>query len=444
MNADAVQNGGTVQAAGGLLWRAEDEQRLLAVVHRPRYDDWTLPKGKLNDGECLPDAALREVTEETGCTPCLEAFAGTRAYPLGDGQTKLVSYWHMHCDGGCAFEANDEFDRLVWLPAAQAADCLTHADEAAFVRAAAARCAPAAFLPPEPPSDFPPAPGFLGRLSQRLPWRSTSHQRLTRSVIAFRAEFDTMAARPLQSPAPPGWQTAVYRLLERVEGALVDNQTELGWRCFNAAHRLAVYALTPAERQSHAETLALEAGQKLRNWRKTSVARLLLDKDGALRPCIDASTLMQALQIAQEHNENTYLKLYSIRSQLLLLSLIGLLVTGYLFAAPAPLAALDMGSPLLLRYIILFGVLGASISGILSLAASGAGERFSDQLLSSWIAFARVAVGAVAALVVYAFLSGGFLNLEMDTLSAWAVLAVSFAAGFSERLLARAVGAVGG
>jgi hypothetical protein len=247
---------------------------------------------------------------------------------------------------------------------------------------------------------------------RRLPRRSTSHKRLARSVVAFRAEFNLLAARSSARTVPAGWQHTVYSLLDRVEEALEDNDTELGWRCFNAAQRQSMYALTPTERQSEAQVLAFEAVRKLRSWRKESVERLLLDADGKLRSCISVQTLMHAKLIAQEHNENAYLKLYSMRSQLLLLSLIALLVTGYLFINPAPLTTLAADSPVLVRYIILFGVLGASISGILSLANSSAGERYLEQLLSSWIAFARVAVGAVAALVVYAFLSAGLINLE--------------------------------
>jgi hypothetical protein len=312
-------------------------------------------------------------------------------------------------------------------------------------RLSALHCPGCTHHTPEPPcQQLLSQPWRWDRLLRNLPFRSTSHKRLARTVVGFRAEFNTLAARPHQTSAPQGWQQSVYALLDKVEQALQDNDTEMGWRCFNAAQRQSMHALTPAERQEEAQVLVLEGVRKLRSWRKDSVERLLLDVDGKLLPCIDVHTLIQAKQIAQEHNENTYLKLYSIRSQLLLLSLIALVVTGYLFVAPAPLTALDIDSPALVRYIILFGILGASISGILSLANSGAGERYSDQLLSSWVAFARVAVGAVAALVVYAFLSAGLINLEPGSLTGWAVLAFSFAAGFSERLLTRAMGSISG
>jgi 8-oxo-(d)GTP phosphatase len=78
-------NNNIIHAAGGLLWREADGQRLLAVVHRPRYDDWTLPKGKLDPGEEFAAAALREVGEETGCHACLEQLRRDAQLSLARG-----------------------------------------------------------------------------------------------------------------------------------------------------------------------------------------------------------------------------------------------------------------------------------------------------------------------------------------------------------------------
>jgi ADP-ribose pyrophosphatase YjhB (NUDIX family) len=434
-------NTSTIQAAGGLLWREIDGQRRLAVIHRPRHNDWTLPKGKLQPDEDFLPAARREVFEETGCEACVDGFAGTRAYSSREGY-KVVSIWHMHCDGTCTFTPSAEVDDLQWLTESEALACLTYPDEAAFLRSALPNIPlPAAVLTNSKGAGtyF----GIFSSLRRHLPGRSTSHKRLVRYLAAFRAE---LSVQPRLSPAsaPAGWQQAVYSLVDQVEEAARNNNTELGWRCLNAAQRIASYRLSPRERQITAQVLVLEAAGKLSSWRKQSVNQLLLDVDGSLLPCIDVESLIKAMQILHEHNENTYLKLYSFRSQLFLLSLIGLVATAYLFIAPGMLSRLTIDSPLLIRYIILFGVLGASISGTLSMSNRGTTDYITNQLLSSWIAFARVAVGAVAALVVYAFLNAGLINIEASSLTVWAVLAVSFAAGFSERLLTRAVGAVGG
>ena len=100
-----------VPAAGGAVWRpASDGGIEVALAHRPRYDDWSLPKGKLDAGEDPLTAAVREVREETG----LEVVAGRRSvqtgYPIPQG-TKRVDYWVMQAVGG-RFRPNDEVDVL--------------------------------------------------------------------------------------------------------------------------------------------------------------------------------------------------------------------------------------------------------------------------------------------------------------------------------------------
>jgi 8-oxo-dGTP diphosphatase len=107
------------------VWRpAPDGGIEVALAHRPRYDDWTLPKGKLDAGEDALSAAVREIGEETG----LEVVAGRRSlrtgYRIPQG-TKRVDYWVMQAVGG-TFEANDEVDELCWLPPARAAARCTH------------------------------------------------------------------------------------------------------------------------------------------------------------------------------------------------------------------------------------------------------------------------------------------------------------------------------
>jgi 8-oxo-dGTP pyrophosphatase MutT (NUDIX family) len=115
-----------VKAAGGVLWRRSDDGTLeIAVVHRPRYDDWSLPKGKLDDGESFEEAAVREVEEETGMRCRLGRELGETHYEDRKGRPKIVRYWAM---GECAgeFEPNDEVDDLRWVPIGDAKDVLTY------------------------------------------------------------------------------------------------------------------------------------------------------------------------------------------------------------------------------------------------------------------------------------------------------------------------------
>ncbi len=114
-----------IPAAGGALWRRRSDGELeTAVVHRPKYDDWSLPKGKMDPGEHPLLTAVREVVEETG----LQVLAGRRSvqtrYEHGHGP-KRVDYWLMQVVGG-EFVANDEVDELRWAPVPEAAALCTH------------------------------------------------------------------------------------------------------------------------------------------------------------------------------------------------------------------------------------------------------------------------------------------------------------------------------
>jgi 8-oxo-(d)GTP phosphatase len=119
-----------VRAAGGLVWRDSSRGRLIALVHRPKYDDWTFPKGKLNRSEGWQKGALREVREETGLGVRLGDFAGGCAYITG-GRPKVVLYWNMELNGKQRFAPadEDEVDALEWRSAAQARRRLTYARE---------------------------------------------------------------------------------------------------------------------------------------------------------------------------------------------------------------------------------------------------------------------------------------------------------------------------
>jgi len=103
-----------IRAAGALLWRRSSSGYEIAVIHRSRYNDWTLPKGKLKKGESWQAAALREVKEETGYEVTLLNFAGAIAY-LVDDRPKVVRFWHMTVDGEPSAELDDEVAEVVWL-----------------------------------------------------------------------------------------------------------------------------------------------------------------------------------------------------------------------------------------------------------------------------------------------------------------------------------------
>ncbi len=130
-----------VRAAGAVLWRPSPAGGVeVAVVHRPRYDDWSLPKGKLEPGEDPLLGALREVHEETGMTAVAGARAGTTSYEVlvgGQRRPKTVQWWSARATGG-AFVPGDEVDALRWCPPAQAEELLTAGRDVAPLRRALA------------------------------------------------------------------------------------------------------------------------------------------------------------------------------------------------------------------------------------------------------------------------------------------------------------------
>jgi len=115
----------TIRAAGCVLWRRSpiDGRLEICLVHRPKYDDWSHPKGKLKRGEDPLAGALREVAEETGYTTAPGTRLPTVHYEAS-GRPKQVHYWAAEATGG-SFTPNSEVDRLLWLPPAAARDRLT-------------------------------------------------------------------------------------------------------------------------------------------------------------------------------------------------------------------------------------------------------------------------------------------------------------------------------
>lgn len=124
-----------VHAAGAVLWRPTDSANPgleVAVIHRPRYDDWSLPKGKVDPGETAPVAAVREVCEETGQHAILGRRLDMVSYPIEAG-VKKVYYWAARSTGG-EFTPGNEVDELVWVPIADALKMLSYSHDRKMLR----------------------------------------------------------------------------------------------------------------------------------------------------------------------------------------------------------------------------------------------------------------------------------------------------------------------
>jgi 8-oxo-dGTP diphosphatase len=125
-----------VHAAGGVVWRPGADGVEIAVVHRPRYDDWSLPKGKLDAGESFEAAAEREIEEEIGARCRRGEELPPTTYRDNKRRLKLVRYWLMEALS-VDFDPNDEVDELRWLTPAAAVPLLSYERDRVLVSHAA-------------------------------------------------------------------------------------------------------------------------------------------------------------------------------------------------------------------------------------------------------------------------------------------------------------------
>ena len=130
-----------IEAAGGVVWRVTAKGQLkVLLVHRPRYRDWSLPKGKIERRENALACALREVKEETGlrCEAGVELPAAN--YSDRKGRPKFVRYWAMQAESG-HFCRNREVDRIRWVTLEEAVSVMTYQHDVAVVVALAEQLA---------------------------------------------------------------------------------------------------------------------------------------------------------------------------------------------------------------------------------------------------------------------------------------------------------------
>jgi 8-oxo-dGTP diphosphatase len=125
-----------VRAAGGAVWRRDEDGGLqIVLVHRPKYDDWSLPKGKVDPGESDEEAALREVEEETGLQGDLGPELTSSSYKDRFGRDKVVRYWAMPVRGGEVGGQHEveEVDDVRWVPVDEARRMLSYDRDAEVI-----------------------------------------------------------------------------------------------------------------------------------------------------------------------------------------------------------------------------------------------------------------------------------------------------------------------
>jgi 8-oxo-dGTP diphosphatase len=235
-----------IRLAGGILWRELPEGLRLAVIHRPRQGDWSLPKGRVDPKESWEEAALREVDEETACEAEITSFAGATVY-VPRRTPRLVLYWNMSLRRERPFEPNAEVDELVWLTAPGAVARLDHETERRLVE----RC------------------GARG-VTKTEPARSGA---LAIEVAAVRADV----LRRLLAAPEDGSLTGLGPALELLDqaGEALDRAAEPEAAMLVAeARRLGLLALSEPELSLRARALREEA-RALVPWRRRAIRRML-------------------------------------------------------------------------------------------------------------------------------------------------------------------------
>jgi 8-oxo-dGTP pyrophosphatase MutT (NUDIX family) len=260
-----------VRLAGGILWRTDAGGPRLAVIHRPRQRDWSLPKGRLDDGESWEEAALREVQEETGCEARITSFAGAAAY-VPRRTPRLALYWHLALVREGKLESDDEVDELLWLSPTDALARLDHEPERRLIERS-----------PSPPGARQP---------------SRPRGALAADVAAVRAEILRRVPVLGEGAFEPVALGAALGLLDQADDELArERGAEAAARLVASARRMGLLSLSEPELSLRARTLREEA-REIAPGRRRAVRGLLPQGE---RPSPEAVYL--AAEIVDEERE---------------------------------------------------------------------------------------------------------------------------------------------
>lgn len=426
-----------ILAAGGVLCRNTRYGAEVLVVHRKRYDDWTLPKGKVKTGESVIAAALREVEEETGCVAQLEEYLGAIGYPV-NGVPKTVLFWRMTPLEQKKIEDREEVAEVVWMPVAAAVQRLTHPDERMFVVRAMKEGG--TYKTPGK-LDLPPLQGF-----RRLLWtQKHDYARLQREYAAFRVDLALLEAQNQQWDRP--WVAAARDQLNNVEHFLrrPTRDVEGGWVCLHAARRYAMHGIAQAELAMQASILNEEAN-KFSSWRAKQMQSLVSVKDTP----VSAGHVINAMALRDEYFSNQYHKIWLTGRQLAILLVISglgllLLVPLVVFYSRYPGCTIPPWGYQMVAAVLFFGLLGAAFSAAGSLMNTTSEKKVPEQVANQFVTSARSLFGAGVGLAGYALYQSKALDIHFgsDAIPGSA-LAVAFLFGFAgERLIARVLGSLG-
>ena len=401
------------------------------MVHRRRHGDWTLPKGKLNPGECFPEAAIREVREETGCVGQLGEYIGAIGYEV-DLAPKVVLFWRMSASGENALTDHEEVAETRWMSVPDAIDQLSHSHERDLLRGVSV----VGDRTYQKPKDL-----LLKSWSRRWSWSrgGRAYARLLREFEAFRVELAFLEQRSHREDS--SWVGAAKDQLDNVHRYLQTRDIEGGWYCLHAAQRLALFGLNGSEIKNRAQILRGES-RKISSWRALAMNDLLDVARGELT----VDRLVDATALRDEYAANQYHKIWLMADQLgvlFWLSLASILIfLGALQLLRRETA--DWSVPLVVT-VVTVGILGASFSAAQSLITNSAQGRIPERVANHYVTIIRALFGATAGLAGYMFLRSGLFKIAATEQPGLGIsLAIAFLFGYAgERLIAGIAASVG-
>ncbi len=425
-----------IKAAGGILQRSTSRGDEVMVVYRKRHQDWTLPRGKVNDGESFQEAAIREVLEETGCSCRIGNYLGTISYS-DNGVPKVVLFWRMALvEDKSSSASNNEIGEAVWLPIPQAIERLTHPQEKSLLsrvgltQRQAPPIEPSVAVEARPRSsqtetakDFSVPNTSIAATKAASIKDSRTNSRLLREAEALNVELGFMERR--NTGADNSWAVAAHEQLNHVRRCLESNDIEGGWFCLHAAQRYAVYGMNQTELANRAYVLREEA-LKIASWRAEAIENLLTVSDDQLTP----ECVAEAMAMRNEDSTNQYYKTRHTGEQLRIL----VLICGLAAVALAPFVLLTGKIPVVAS-VLFFGLLGAAFCSAQSLILG----RNESRIPNLFVVITPVLFGAVAGLAGYAVYDYmGVVTFRSGERHISAVMAIAFLFGcLGQRLLAR-------
>jgi ADP-ribose pyrophosphatase YjhB (NUDIX family) len=439
-------------AAGGILWKKISGEYKICLVYRERYGGkWSLPKGKLKENESWETAAVREVNEETGAKVQILKYANTIQY-LVNSSTKIVMFWHMKETGRTSNTIDSEVVKTGWFTVKEAISKIDYEEEIKILRGI----------------EFPGG-GFKESLKNILRVfnprvfinkyfnRGTRFQRLEGDIKEYIEYLEYRIGRN-KSDKLPEWAEHARKLVKNSVDELLAGNVDMAWKSLNSAKRIQLFGFSDEELIEKAKVIRFESA-KLNEWRRKAVYKLVGDNENP-RDDISADSLYMASQLRDEHYNNGYHKYQLIKDvyRILLVSMVLTIIAIWIYFRYIDINNLLQSNDNSLFYvgslttlalgIILFGILGGCISSIFHIRDSSNIARIPVLLNNNYVTFIRIFIGGGLAFIIFVFIQSDFtekiFQFELRPTNPFTYFAISFVAGFSERLVLKAITSIAG